>query len=110
MRKKSLTYIVAIAFAVVAPWSVGVCSGQEEESVAAQQAARRRVSIQDVMQEVQQARSAYVEKKYTDAVEHYRNALSVLPKGSSTKKLESFIRDSLSDALIARAKTPEPAW
>ena len=103
MRKKSLTYIVAIAFAVVAPWSVGVCSGQEEESVAAQQAARRRVSIQDVMQEVQQARSAYVEKKYTDAVEHYRNALSVLPKGSSTKKLESFIRDSLSDALIARA-------
>ena len=45
MRKKSLTYIVAIAFAVVAPWSVGVCSGQEEESVAAQQAARRRVSI-----------------------------------------------------------------
>ena len=103
MGKGSLTYIVAIVFAVGMPWGGGVCAGQDEESVAAQQAARRQMSIQDVMQEVQKARSAYVEKRYTEAVEYYRNALSVLPKGSTTKKLESFVRDSLSDALIARA-------
>ncbi len=96
--------MIAGIFAVGTPWgAVGVCRGQETESVAAQEAARRRMSIQDVMQEVQKARTAYVEKKYTDAVEYYRNALSVLPRSSGTKKLESFIRDSLSDALIARA-------
>lgn len=96
--------MIAGIFAVGTPWgAVGVCRGQEAESVAAQEAARRRMSIQDVMQEVQKARTAYVEKKYTDAVEYYRNALSVLPRSSGTKKLESFIRDSLSDALIARA-------
>lgn len=55
------------------------------------------------MQEVQEARTAYTDKKYTQAVEHYRNALAVMPHAPATEKQVSFIKDSLSDALIASA-------
>ena len=65
--------------------------------------AHRRMALRDVMQQVQEARLAYRAKRYTEAVEHYRNALSVLPKAPYTQKHEKFIRESLSDALIARA-------
>ena len=68
-----------------------------------QEAAHRRMATMDAMQQLQQARSAYTDRRYTEAVDHYRNALSVLPKGRGTAKLEKFIRESLSDALVARA-------
>ena len=71
--------------------------------VPSQEAAHRRMATMDAMQQLQQARNAYSDKRYTEAVEHYRNALSVLPKGSGTAKLDRFIRESLSDALVARA-------
>ena len=71
--------------------------------VPSQEAAHRRMATMDAMQQLQQARNAYSDKRYTEAVEHYRNALSVLPKGSGAAKLDRFIRESLSDALVARA-------
>lgn len=76
---------------------------QEAADIAMQEQARRRMALRDAMQQVQEARLAYEAKRYTDAVEHYRNALSVLPKADYSQKLEQFIRESLSDALIARA-------
>ncbi len=65
--------------------------------------ARRQLALRDAMQEVQEARLAYSARKYSDAVEHYRNALAVLPKGDATERQRKFIKDSLSDALIAKA-------
>lgn len=61
------------------------------------------MALRDAMQEVQEARTAYTEKKYTLSVEHYRNALAVLPQAPATEKQVRFIKDSLSDALIASA-------
>lgn len=61
------------------------------------------MALRDAMQQVQEARDAYTRKRYTEAVEHYRNALAVIPKAPETEKQVKFIRDSLSDALIARA-------
>ncbi len=65
--------------------------------------ARRQLALRDAMQEVQEARLAYSARKYSDAVEHYRNALAVLPRGENTTRHRDFIKDSLSDALIAKA-------
>ena len=72
-------------------------------SLEMQEKARRTMAIRDALQQVQEARLAYASKRYTEAVEHYRNALSVLPKAPATQAQEKFIRESLSDALIARA-------
>ncbi len=93
---------VVAAFACA---SAGWVCAQESDSakVAEQQAARKHAAIRDALQQVQEARTAYQEKKYTGAVEHYRNALSVLPEGEPSKKLKAFINVSLGDALIARA-------
>lgn len=71
--------------------------------VQAQENARRHAATKDALLQVSKAREAYQAKRYTDAVEHYRNALSVLPKAPATAKLQKFINESLSDALIARA-------
>lgn len=73
------------------------------ETVAAAEHARRVMAVRDAMMQVQEARTDYAAKRYTDAVEHYRNALAVMPESEDTKKRIQFIKDSLSDALIARA-------
>ncbi len=67
------------------------------------EASRRRMAVRDARQLVQEARLAYQAGRYTQAVEHYRAALSVLPDVPANKRLADFIRLSLSDALIARA-------
>lgn len=67
------------------------------------EAARKQLALRDAMHEVQEARLAYQAKRYSEAVEHYRNALAVLPKAPATQGQEKFIRDSLADALIAKA-------
>ncbi len=74
-----------------------------ETSVPAAETARRQVAMRDAMQELQEARLAYAAKRYSEAVEHYRAALSLLPKGPASDKQQKFIKDSLSDALIAKA-------
>lgn len=93
-------------FSIAATLSVALspCLCAQEPSPEAQpETARRQMAMRDAMQEVQAARTAYTEKKYTLAVEHYRNALSVLPHAPATEKQVTFIKDSLSDALIASA-------
>lgn len=93
--------LLATGCVIAAPLS----SAQEADTPGTEmrEQARRRMALRDAMQQIQEARLAYAAKRYTDAVEHYRNALSVLPKAPYTEQQEKFIRDSLSDALIARA-------
>lgn len=75
----------------------------QEGDTAARETARRQAALRDAMQQVEEARQAYTDKKYSDAVEHYRNALAVIPNAPATEKQRTFIKDSLSDALIAKA-------
>lgn len=70
--------------------------------VAAQETVRRQQALRDAMQQVQEARTAYSAGRYSDAVEHYRNALAVVPKAPATEKHVKFIKDSLADALVAK--------
>lgn len=75
----------------------------QDGDTAARETARRQAALRDAMQQVEEARQAYTDKKYSDAVEHYRNALAVIPNAPATEKQRTFIKDSLSDALIAKA-------
>ena len=97
----ALMALMVVGSALAAPDNVAL------ESLApgahTQEAARRHAATKDALSLVSKAREAYQAKRYTEAVEHYRNALSVLPKAPATQKLHQFICESLSDALIARA-------
>lgn len=89
-----------VLFSLLASLALPLAAQQGD--TAARETARRQAAVRDAMQQVEEARSAYSEKKYSDAVEHYRNALAVLPKAPATEKQLAFIKDSLSDALIAK--------
>ena len=73
------------------------------DATARAEAARHEMAVRDARQSVQEARLAYQAKRYTDAEKHYRDALKVLPVSPNTTAFAKFIRDSLSDALIAKA-------
>ncbi len=104
MKRLRVGWLVWV-FGAIALAVAGGVRAQETDvgRLSEQQSARRHAAIRDALQQVQEARNDYQAKRYTDAVEHYRNALSVLPEGEPTKKLREFIRVSLGDALIARA-------
>ncbi len=76
---------------------------QQTDATAKAEAARHEMAVRDARQAVQEARLAYQARRYSDAVEHYRSALNSLPKSPSTEKFAGFIKDCLSDALIAKA-------
>ena len=94
-----ISLLAAGGLAVFSP----LAAQTEEERVVAQENARKEMAVRDAMQQVQAGRTQYAAKRYSDAVECFRNALSVLPKGPGTAKKEAFIKLSLSDALIAKA-------
>ncbi|MBQ2378915.1 MAG: tetratricopeptide repeat protein, partial [Akkermansia sp.] len=75
------------------------------ETAGSPEAARREMASRDARQLVQEARNAYKAGRYTQAVEYYRSALLTLPKNDTPngKRFEQFVKQSLSDALIARA-------
>ena len=80
------------------------CFAQEQaDSTAKAEAARHEMAVRDARQSVQEARLAYQARRYSDAVEHYRAALNSLPQSPSTQKFATFVKDCLSDALIAKA-------
>ncbi len=97
-----LSRTVLISLASLGALSVPASLAAEESPLAAE-TARRQVDMRDAMQELQEARLAYSARRYSEAVEHYREALALLPKAPSTQKQQQFIKDSLSDALIAKA-------
>lgn len=98
--RASIFSMIALGSLSMAPVSY---AQQADVSAAQAEHARRDMAVREAYQAVQEARLAYVARRYSDAVEHYKAALASVPAGESTKKLEKFIRDSLSDALIAKA-------
>lgn len=100
LSRAALFSLVAAGEFLVPPYCY---AEQGSEDVAARESARRQMAVRDSLQQVQEARHQYQAKKYSAAVEHYRNALSVLPKSPATREQEKFIKLSLSDALIAKA-------
>ncbi len=97
-----LSRTVLLSLASLGALSAPVSFAQD---VPAQDAAvaRRQHAMRDAMQELQEARLAYSARRYSEAVEHYRAALASIPKAPATAKQQKFIKDSLSDALIAKA-------
>ncbi len=72
-------------------------------SVAATESAQRQMAAREAAQKVQEARTAYTEGRYGVAVDCYRAALAAIPDVPATQKQVKFIRDSLADALVAKA-------
>ena len=72
-------------------------------TVAVSETAQRQQSVREAMQKVQEARNAYATGRYSDSVELYQAALSLVAKGPASEKLVKFIKDSLADALVAKA-------
>lgn len=105
MVKFSSTFalLALVAAGVVFSAPPDVVQGLAPADTQNQETARRRAAVKDALVLVSKARDAYQAKRYTDAVEQYRNALSVLPQAPATEKLRNFVSVSLSDALIARA-------
>lgn len=98
LSRTALFSLIAMGAASLVP-----LAHAQQPSAAATEAARRNMAARDARQLVQEARLAYKAKRYTQAVEHYRSALYTLPEGPAHEKFARFIRQSLSDALIARA-------
>ena len=101
--KGSFSRSAIFSLAATAAVAFSPCALAQGDAPVAPETARRQMALRDAMQQVQEARNAYTEKKYSQSVEHYRNALSVIPKVPATEKQQTFIKDSLSDALIATA-------
>ena len=103
--RKAFTRLAALSLAVpVALSGFPAASAQDDpEAIVTRENSRRQLQLQDAMLQLQQARQAYENKRYTEAEEHYRNALAVIPKVEATAQHVQFIKDSLSDALIAKA-------
>ncbi|MDO4222326.1 MAG: hypothetical protein Q4C88_09430 [Akkermansia sp.] len=103
--RKAFTRLAALSLAVpVALSGFPAVSAQDDPgAIVTRENSRRQLQLQDAMLQLQQARHAYENKRYTEAEEHYRNALAVIPKVEATAQHVQFIKDSLSDALIAKA-------
>ena len=106
MRPFSRAFLLsslAVGTLSAAPFAFAQSDTGDDAAIAQQQKARRQAAVKDAMLLLQQARQAYSEKKYSDAVDLYRNALTVIPKAPASEKQVTFIKESLSDALIAKA-------
>lgn len=99
MRPFSRTAI----FSLIALGALSLAPCAHAQQVETAEAAKRRMAARDARQLVQEARLAYKAKRYSQAVEHYRDALLTLPDSTDNAKFAEFIRLSLSDALIAKA-------
>lgn len=100
---KQFSHAALFSLMVMGAMSFAPCLNAQEAELSATETARRKMAVRDAMQELQEARLAYQARRYSDAVEHYRNALAVLPKAPASAAQEKFIKESLSDALIAKA-------
>ncbi|MDO4954056.1 MAG: hypothetical protein Q4E43_02810 [Akkermansia sp.] len=103
--RKAFYRLAALSLAVPVVLSGFPAASAQEDAggIVTRENSRRQLQLQDAMMQVQEARTAYENKRYTDAEEHYRNALAVIPKVEATEQHVQFIKDSLSDALIAKA-------
>lgn len=105
MRLSSRALILStMAAGLFAAAPAAVADPTDADAAAAQRAAaQRHAAVKDSLQQLQEARNFYSSGKYSEAVESYRNALAVIPKAPATQKQVAFIKESLADALIAKA-------
>ena len=97
-----LSTSTAAGYSEVGP--TAVYAGQTgQDGVTAREAARRHAEVQAALQLLEEGRSAYRDGKYSDALDKYRQAWDRLPHAPATRKLQEFIRQSISDASIAVA-------
>jgi len=80
-----------------------VAAKNAPQTVAKSTAAQKYESVRAAMLELEKARAAYAEGRYTDAEFYYRASLASLPVVPATKKQFNFIKLSLADALLAKA-------
>ncbi len=85
----------------LAPHAVAQDAGTA--SVSAAEAGRRKMAVREAVQKIQEARQAYTEGRYGVAVDLYKAALKCMPSVPSTKKQVEFLKESLADALVAKA-------
>ncbi len=102
LRNYATSLLVALGSVVLASDAKVADSAQDASPVHRQSAARQE-ALRASMLEVQQARSFYMAKRYSDAEAAYRKALNLLPKAKATAAQAVFIQRSLSDALVAKA-------
>jgi len=88
----------ALAALVIAPVSVETGYGQ---SLAQQEAIRRQADMAKSDELLMEGRKAYAEGNYEAAVQNYKEALSLLPYGTSTTSRRKVLNDHLSDGSIA---------
>lgn len=88
----------ALAALVVAPVSIETAYGQ---SLAQQEAIRRQADVAKSDELLMKGRKAYAEGDYEAAVQNYREALSLLPFGTSTTTRRQVINDHLADGSVA---------
>ena len=99
----SRTVLISLASSVALSLSPQVTAQETGGAgVASQETVRRQYALRDALQQVQEARQAYSIGRYSEAVEHYRNALAVMPEAPATEKQVKFIKDSLADALVVK--------
>ncbi len=88
----------ALAALVIAPVSIETGYGQ---SLASQEAIRRQADMVRSDELLMEGRKAYAEGNYEAAVQNYKEALSLLPYGTSTTARRKVLNDHLSDGSVA---------
>ncbi len=100
----SRTVLFSLVFSVASVLSPHVLAQEAGgAAVATSETAQRQQSVRDAMQKVQEARTAYTAGRYSEAVEFYQEGLALVSKAPASEKLVKFIKDSLADALVAKA-------
>lgn len=85
----------------VGPTAVYATQSGMQSSITAREAARRREDTKVAQTLLEEGRTAYREGHYSEALDKYRQAWDRVPHAPATRKLQEFIRDSISDASIA---------
>lgn len=88
----------ALAALVIVPVSVETGHGQ---SLAQQEAVRRQADMAKSDELLLEGRKAYAEGNYEAAVQNYKEALSLLPYGTSSTSRRQVLNDHLSDGSVA---------
>lgn len=100
----SRTVLLSLVSSVALSLSPQVAAQESSASAtAAAETAQRQYAARDALQKLQEARTAYTAGRYGEAVDCYRAALEKMPKAPATEKQVKFIKDSLADALVAKA-------
>ena len=98
-----LTTSTAAGYSDVGPAAVYAGQSGEQSGINMRESARRIAERDAALQLLQEGRTAYQEGKYSVALEKYRQAWDRVPHAPATRKLQEFIRKSISDASIAVA-------